>query len=373
MLAMRMRQKSAEFYFVSYRAEELLEKVHFVSRFYGDRGETIGGDSKKQPDDIERFVAAIEGSERAFQRSLNRRKISQIRDFFRNESQQPIVPGAILLFTPEQLPFRRMGNDERVGYLSEPRGKFLIIDGQHRLAGLHFYLGEDDAHRELEIPCVIFDGKTSDFATEMFVIINSTHTRINKSHLVDLYERIEWGTDPKKKYAAALVRALYESADSPLQYHINMLGGRSQQDMWANQAQIFGEVHRLVGRRGVVEFFMDGRGWNKTRGYRFLRDVFRGARSAFREAWGDNKKYMVTRDVTLKALIRIAGDVGYAWLDELDPGHDSSDVLRERLAPWSELTSEFRRDGFYERFAAKGQVERVEKIRKRLTKHVGVQ
>lgn len=44
MLALRMRQKDAELYFVSYPVEELLCTVRFVSRFYGSRGEQIGGD-----------------------------------------------------------------------------------------------------------------------------------------------------------------------------------------------------------------------------------------------------------------------------------------------------------------------------------------
>ena len=35
-------------------------------------------------------------------------------------------------------------------------------------------------------------------AAEMFVIINSTPTRINKSHLVDLYERVSWA-EPRTK------------------------------------------------------------------------------------------------------------------------------------------------------------------------------
>ena len=65
----------------------------------------------------------------------------------------------------------------------------------------------------------------------MFVIINSTHTRINKSHLVDLYERVSWET-PEKKFAAKVVNLLYEESDSPLRYRINRLGGRSRQEKW---------------------------------------------------------------------------------------------------------------------------------------------
>lgn len=36
----------------------------------------------------------------------------------------------------------------------------------------------------------------------------------------------------------------------------------------------------------------------------------------------------------------------------------------QRFAPWGDLVRDFRDEGFYERFAAKGQVERVGKIHK---------
>jgi hypothetical protein len=47
-------------------------------------------------------------------------------------------------------------------------------------------------------------------------------------------------------------------------------------------------------------------------------------------------------------------------------------ALRERLAPWSDLARDFRREGFYERFAARGQLERVEKIRRRLAQEASL-
>jgi hypothetical protein len=219
---------------------------------------------------------------------------------------------------------------------------------------------------------VIFDGKTADFATEMFVVINSTHTRINKSHLVDLYERIEWGTDLDRRYAAKVVRALYEENDSPLQYHINMLGGRSHQDLWINQAQIFGEVHKLIHRKEAKPRFQDGRGWSTERGYGFLRDVFKTVRATLSEGWSDNTRFMVTRDVSIKAFVRVAGDLASALDGEVLPGPALQADLEDRCAKWTELIREFRREGFYERFPAPGQVERVEKIRKRLAREAGV-
>jgi DGQHR domain-containing protein len=373
MFAQRMRQKESEFYFVSYPAEDLLRKVRFVTRFYGDRGQVIGGDDgkakkKKEPDDVERYVQAIEKNSKSFQRDLNRRKVKQIKDFYRNETRQPVIPGAVLLFTPEKLEFQPLRGMERAGNLVEPRGDFLIIDGQHRLAGLHFYLQEKDADRNVDVPVVVFDGKTSDFATEMFVVINSTHTRINKSHLIDLYERIEWGTDPEKKYAATLVRSLYESDDSPLQYHINMLGGRSNQEMWINQAQIFGETYRLIRRKDAQHRFKDGRGWSKDRGYGLLRDTLKALRTVFGSAWGDNKNYMVTRDVTIEGMVRLCGDVAARIDATMMPGADLVRLLESRFRPIGELVPDFRREGFYERFPARGQQERIEIIRKRLAR-----
>ncbi|MFY9344314.1 MAG: DGQHR domain-containing protein [Planctomycetota bacterium] len=374
MFAQRMRQKEAEFYFVSYPAEDLLRKVRFVTRFYGDRGQAIGGaedapkGKHKEPDEIERYVQAIEKNSKSFQRDLNRRKIKQIKDFYRNESRQPVIPGAVLLFSPEKLDFQPLKGMERAGNLIEPRSDFLIIDGQHRLAGLHFYLQDKQSDKRIEVPVVIFDGKTADFATEMFVVINSTHTRINKSHIIDLYERIEWGTDPLKKYAASIVRALYESDDSPLQYHINMLGGRSHQEMWINQAQIFGEALKLITRRDAAHRFKDGRGWSKERGYGLIRDTLKALRGAFGAAWGDNKNYMVSRDVTIEAMLRLSGDVAARMDATVMPGPELLKLLEARFKPIAEMVPEFRREGFYERFPARGQLERIDIIRKRLAR-----
>jgi hypothetical protein len=171
-----------------------------------------------------------------------------------------------------------------------------------------------------------------------------------------------------KRYASRLVRALYEESDSPLRYHINMLGGRSQQDLWVNQAQLFSEVHRLVSRNEAR--FRDGRGYSHPRGYQLLRDVLAAARTAFGEAWGDNRRFMVTRDVTLKALVRVSGDVVSA--EATLGGELDAAALRGRLAPWSNLARDFRREGFYERFAARGQLERVEKIRRRLAQEASL-
>ena len=85
MFAQRMRQKESEFYFVSYPAEDLLRKVRFVTRFYGERGQVIGGEGQDakgkagEPDDVERYVQAIEKNSKSFQRDLNRGRSARSR------------------------------------------------------------------------------------------------------------------------------------------------------------------------------------------------------------------------------------------------------------------------------------------------------
>src|SRR6185312_17091124 len=224
---------------------DLLEKVQFISRFYADEGQ-IAPAEIDATDDVAQFISRIERTDTAFQRDLSKAKVAAIKNFYETAVSQPPIPGTVLLFTPEKLGFEPLGKFENVGNLESPRDKYLIIDGRHRLAALHFFRKErpDDA-RGLHVPCVIFDGKSEDFATEMFVIINSTPTRINKSHLVDLYERVSWSA-PDKKLAAQVVGRLYVEGDSPLRYRINRLGGRSQQQKWILQAELFNEIHRWV-------------------------------------------------------------------------------------------------------------------------------
>src|ERR1041385_6860964 len=368
MLATRVLQKEGTFYFIAYPAAELLDRVNFSSRYYFE-GEQIEADEPGD-DEVARFIAGVEKSERSFQRLLNRRKIGQIINFYETAVSQPLIPGTILLFTDAPLRFRRSDSSESVGFLSEPNGKYLIIDGQHRLAALHFFRQKHpDQIDRIEVPCVLFDGKSADFATEMFVIINSTHTRINKSHLVDLYERVSWET-PEKRPAAKVANLLYEENDPPLRYRINRLGGRSRQEKWILQSELFNEIYKVVLRNR--KFFDNQFQFRSDYVYALVRDYFKAVRDPMHAVWGENERYMFTRDVTLKALIRVFGDiirnrkVFQAWDEKRDPR-----VFAVLMQPWKELVRDFRAEGFYERFPAKGQVERVRRIHVKLSQAIG--
>jgi DGQHR domain-containing protein len=369
MIATQIRQKDAIFYFVAYPSEELLAKVRFISRFYDEEGEQIKPEEVQEEDDVAQFIARIERSEKAFQRQLSRSKVRAIRNFYETAMSQPPIPGTVLLFTAQTLRFEPGSESSNVGNLQVPEDKFLIIDGQHRLAALNFYeRTHPDEAKNIHVPCVIFDGRSEDFATEMFVIINSTPTRINKSHLVDLYERVSWAA-PDRRFAARIAEMLYSAADSPLRYRINRLGGRSKQEKWILQAELFNEIHRWV-KQSWPKIEAEGADKRGAEGYYGrLRDFLKASAQVWDEAWG-NANYMVTKPVTLKALIRVCADL---TAQDTESEENRIERWRERLAPWTEQVRTFRSEGFYERFPAKGQVERVARIHRDLARFVGIQ
>lgn len=363
-LATQIRQKEGIFYFAAYPAEALLPKVRFVSRYYGEKSR-IDPESIPEADEIATFIARIERSDSAFQRELSRRKVAQIKNFYETAGEQPLIPATVLLFTKETLHFEPLR--DTIGYLQEPQEKYLIIDGQHRLAALEFYRRQwPEEVRTISVPCIIFDGRTEDFAAEMFVIINATATRINKSHLVELYEQVSWWqATPDKKLAARITRMLYEEPDSPLQYRINRPGGRSRQDKWILQAELFNELHRWV-RSHWAQIELARR--RDDYYYRIVRDFLQAAAQVWGEAWG-NPAYMVTVPVTLKAHIRVCADLA---AEDADPAEGRVERWTERLAPWHDQRRLFRADGFYERFPAKGQVERVVRLHRELARLAGI-
>ncbi len=367
MLATRIRQKDGIFYFVSFKARDILGRVRFTSRFYFE-GETIEAEAGED-DPIAKFIGSVERTEKAFQRMLSRRKVREIVNFYESAETQPAIPGSVLLFAEDVLKFRPLGQFESVGDLEDPQSGFLIIDGQHRLAGLHFYGARNPGLMDqIEVPCVIFDGKTGDFAAEMFVTINSTQTRINRSHLIDLMDRIS-RTDDETRLAAALVRKLYEEASSPLQYKINRLGGRSRQEKWILQAELFNEVKKLVVQNEKL-FMKDFRG-KPDRAFDVIADYLKAVRTVMERVWGVNDRYKFTSSVTLKALIRVLSDL--ALRDDLMEQwreHPSPRPFEKLISAWATLKDEFRNEGFYERFPAKGQVERVRVIEQRLLREI---
>ena len=371
MLATQVRQKDSVFYFVAYPTEDLLEKVRFISRFYGE-GDKIAAEEVDEDDE----VGAVHRPHRADRqgvpaRSSRKTKVAAIKNFYETAVSQPPIPGTVLLFTAERLQLRAGAAASRTSATWKSRdGKYLIIDGQHRLAALHFYRSErpDDA-RTMHVPCVIFDGKSEDFATEMFVIINSTPTRINKSHLVDLYERVSWAA-PDKKFAARGGRQAVQRGRQPAALQdqppgrpqqageVDPAGRAVQRDPPLGQQPTGSDRQEAAPAREAERFyervrdFLQGGREGVGRGLGQRRTTWSPGRSRSRRCCA-SAPTSAARTPSRSTAARSAGSA--AW----PPGASSC----------ASSASE----GFYERFPAKGQVERVARVHRELARLIGIE
>ena len=103
------------------------------------------------------------------------------------------------------------------------------------------------------------------------------------------------------------------------------------------------------------------------RAFVLVGDYLKAVRTVMDRIWGVNDRYKFTTSVTLKAVIRVLGDfidrddVIEKWLES-----PSARVFEKFIAGWVNLKDEFRNECFYERFSAKGRLERVRIIEQRL-------
>ena len=69
-------------------------------------------------------------------------------------------------------------------------------------------------------------------------------------------------------------------------------------------------------------------------------------------------------------MLRVCADLAR---DDAEPKDERVKRWTKRLGPWGDLIKQFRSEGFYERFPAKGQVERVGRIHRELARAANVE
>ena len=102
-----------------------------------------------------------------------------------------------------------------------------------------------------------------------------------------------------------------------------------------------------------------------------MRDFLKAAEKVWGDGvWGKDG-YMVTKPVTIKAMIRVCADLAR---EDAEPEDGRLARWEERLAPWARAwCAMFRDEGFYERFPAKGEVERVARVHRDLARAAGIE
>src|SRR5262249_40835247 len=230
--SLRLNQFGVRFYEALLSGADLQSLVGFEVLSFGPGSQTTRGHSKTPKhhpgrvnwDLLERKIAA---SEQAFQRPIIKKKIDELVAYYLQQADSgslPAIPGSVLLVSEKRLEFAPSGGRADSGSLKLPEesGILRALDGQHRLLALH-EIAEKHNLRDFQVPAVLFDNLTADQIVELFVTINSKHTKLNPSHLISLAGRRLYRDD---NLAAAhdVIRTLNEDEGSPLKGSIKVLG-----------------------------------------------------------------------------------------------------------------------------------------------------
>ncbi|MBZ0119547.1 MAG: DGQHR domain-containing protein [Sandaracinaceae bacterium] len=371
--AVKVQQFQQDLYLLNLAAGDVERLVRF--EVLGETG-LNGGKVRKGKaslvnwSEIEKKVST---SEKAFQRPLLRKKIEELANHYRQcreDGAVPAIPGAVLLTSEEPVTFAAQGANPFVGLLqmSEAEGSLRVLDGQHRLLALAALLSTPDeaAMRTLQVPAILFAGLPAPSIVEMFVTINSKHTRLNPSLLYSLKGR-QLYPDPIDSAIHDAIKRLNEKDGSPLEGHIKMLGvGRGK----VPQAGLAQELRAAIES---VRSAQVGSTWTDDfveHLYRFYDLYFREAQRTFADAW-TSKRHSVRSTIALRAFIQASPPVVarvYAV------GGDPRPVVRAMLDPWSTRigSARFETAGAWRAKAAGGGKETSRLLARELVAALGV-
>lgn len=301
----------------------------------------------------------IQRSAEAFQRPIISKKIEELVQFYgerREHRDLPAVPGAVLLVAEQHLQFSPRSGAYGVLHIPSEQGILRTLDGQHRLLALHALVegeGKDSEVMNLQVPAVIFDALQPAQSVEMFVTINTKHTRLKPDLIVALAGKKLY-PDRKTALAHDILRSLHQREDSPLHGQIRILGVGPGKVAHAPLATEMGKVFdnlEAAGLRAAEAFFEDAS--------RFFLNYFKQIARVFPTAWS-GRKYSIKSSVALRAFIRVAPKV-VAKLRRERLDVDDLRAIGQVIGPWASRIGDerFETQGLWKQRGGYGSVERL--------------
>lgn len=372
--AVKIQQFKQEFYLLNLAAADVQRLVRFevLGEAGLDGARRAARRARASPVNWVEIERKVHTSEKAFQRPILRKKIEELAQHYRQcreDGAVPAIPGAVLLVSEEPVSFAAEGANPFVGLvqLSESEGTLRVLDGQHRLLALDALLATEEgaAVRGVQVPAILFAGLPAPSVVEMFVTINSKHTRLNPSLLYSLKGR-QLYPDPLDSAVHDTIKELNGKAGSPLAGHVRMLGVGPGKVPQAGLAQ---ELRAAIES---VRAAADGAGWlddfvpNLRRFYGLY---FREVQRAFAGVW-ESKKHSVRSTIALRAFVQASPQV-VARVYEV--GGDPRPIVSALLAPWAERIggARFETAGAWRAKAAGGGKETTRVLARELVAALG--
>jgi DGQHR domain-containing protein len=227
----RVVQKGEVFYLTKFKANELKRLVHFHVRDpYKDNTNNNNNKFDSYINKLKSKDIQFKSSEKEVQRRLTLSRVNEIKKYI-EEGNENFLPNTVILSVDITNEIDFLNNyleyeQNEVGYFEFNNfAEFMIVDGQHRLAGI--FSAEDRLIEEMEIPAVILFNTSLSTAAKLFADINGKVKPVNRSLIYDLYEEIEDLDDQEYemiKKIHSICKAFYEDNTSPLYRQIKMLG-----------------------------------------------------------------------------------------------------------------------------------------------------
>lgn len=209
-------------------------------------------------------------------------------------------------------------NDESTLYIPYKDRSMLVVDGQHRIAGLREYENDDKGSLDLDHYDLIVTfllGYTRDDAAQIFFTINGTQKPVNTSIITNI-EAMYTNTNKELMNAYAFIKILNEHKSSPLMGKIKMLGKtpeglqfEEKQALSVTQGllvQIMLPLFRQKSSVGLVQpiFYCYTQG-DIGIAIKFMLTYFNAVRQLTSDAWENPQEHVILKSVCISALLRI--------------------------------------------------------------------
>lgn len=206
-----------------------------------------------------------------------------------------------------------------------------IIDGQHRVFGLEKYAKDSGLFKDnliFELIVTIFIDIDEEYQANIFSTINKAQTKVNKSHVYDLYS-FSKARSPQKT-VHNIVKLLNEELDSPFYHLIKRLGKADFKNETITQATLADCIIKYISNdppkdrndlrignslklvEGVEKDKLFFRNWfvndEDVKIVKLIWNYFEAVSKKWPEAWGD-LNYILTKSTGIIALMRFLKDL----------------------------------------------------------------
>lgn len=150
------------------------------------------------------------------QRPLDLKHVSLIKKYLKH-NKKATFPNSIILFLNKN---KIINYDNNILEIVESEDTFIILDGQHRLSGF------EDYDKKFELAITILTDLEENVQAEVFMTINTTQVKVNRSLAFDL--KCLCDVKMPEKMVRTIAFAFNSDVDSPWYQSISILGVKDE-------------------------------------------------------------------------------------------------------------------------------------------------